>query len=130
MIMFYNNFHKQNNEGGRRGRQNLSSYSDSSSSAGGTSLRSKPSAGKSEVRGPKIPSELRVSPLCNFKQEGRVRWFSTLCSYIWCANHNSCPPVTFYRRLKRNITVNVKVPQAGTGACLHEPWLLLELFFA
>jgi len=36
----------------------------SSSSAGGTSLKSRPSAGKSGVSGPRIPSELRLNPLC------------------------------------------------------------------
>lgn len=42
------------------------------SSAGGTSLRSSPSAGKSEVSGPKIPSLLRVNPLCKFKVKGEI----------------------------------------------------------
>lgn len=39
------------------------------SAVGGISLKSKTSAGKSEVRGPKIPSELRVNPLCNRRVE-------------------------------------------------------------
>lgn len=58
-------------------------YSDSSSSdvaastssAGGMSLKSRPSAGKSGVSGPSIPSELRLNPLCKKVKMNQISAF-------------------------------------------------------
>ena len=55
------NFRARWKMGGDKGPSNLNHES----SAEATSLKSSPSAGKSEPSGPKIPSLLRVNPLCN-----------------------------------------------------------------
>lgn len=54
----------------QRGKKESRAIFNHDSSGEGTSLRSNPSSGKSEISDPKIPLLLRINPLCESKDKG------------------------------------------------------------